>query len=621
MDSGSKRPRSPGEEASLQPNKMQRNANSRNQGDAVEISNAKASGTTSKRDLAALIKKIKPEEASIQEVLKTRDGRILVFGANPHDYNILLIASRWSTAEGIVTTKMAPRSQGGKAVVVKNVENDVSEEELLKHLRQLGFTPTTGTRLKRTSDGNSTKSIKIYIDDESQIARLTNEGFYYELTKYHVSRYTTPKFVQCFKCQKLGHLSINCTSTERYCLRCGNHHHHRDCIAAPAEYKCRNCDGNHASNDARCEKIKEAVAAYNTTSSRPTSTPPSTGNEIGAAAAAAAAPMMLPRNSNAWNNEYPTIQAQRTTTEQSNEDLKKLISEAVGTAVEEKIAHIGTVIATTMSEKFSETVKGLMEDFQKAIRRYETQIRYLEDVIKEQSKREADNNLSSTPNPGRIDAGSNSMTGPTTPAPLLSTEVTTRTNGVDILIPATKLSIQQGQSLKNIDKIIKTQIKSVAKLMERDLEEYKDEIRNKYTPFAAKPRAPRTRKTPTPAPGTAPAPMSHVATLRIAGVQTPPPQTTTDSEADSPAETRRKAKAKRKFKTFDPKMTKHLMPPPPLPHLPPGTSLTSQIASTSAMEGTTSPTQGTEIASPSTPTPAPAPTKDQQRNPPLQNAR
>ena len=42
MDSGSKRPRSPGEEASLQPNKMQRNANSRNQGDAVEISNAKA---------------------------------------------------------------------------------------------------------------------------------------------------------------------------------------------------------------------------------------------------------------------------------------------------------------------------------------------------------------------------------------------------------------------------------------------------------------------------------------------------------------------------------------------------------------------------------------------------
>ena len=468
-----KRIRSPGETSS-QPSKMLRGAGSRNHSNAVELGHAAASNASTKKDLADIVARIKPKDADITEVLKTRDGRILIFGKTPRDYNTLLLSDRWSNLEGAVSTKIAPRTQGGKAVVIQQVDHDIDQEEILEELRKQGFSPSLGTRLKRTSDGQPTKSVKIFIEDESQIQKLTEDGFYLHWTHYRVNRYTPNRFQQCYRCQSLSHLANACPSDVRVCLRCSQDHHHRECLIQPAEYRCANCSGCHAANDIRCEKIKEIVnrtsGQGNSSSTQPTAPP-------------------APPTTNAWSNNFPTL-ATTSLASTSNQtgDLKSIVAEAVGDAVKKELGNFGAELAKTFASEFKDTMSEMLNDFRASIKRYEEEISCLEEIITKQSMSNNGNNITPTSPSGAVrDLASQSKTGPTIQWSAIP-EVVVSTEEVSIILPPTRISLVRGQQSLNIDKIIKQQIKSNDRIVEREIEKIKDEIKTKYLPLAAKPR-------------------------------------------------------------------------------------------------------------------------------------
>ena len=97
-------------------------------------------------------------------------------------------------------------------------------------------------------------------------------------------------------------------------------------------------------------------------------------------------------------------------------------------------------------------------------------------------------NISPTSPSGAVqDLALKSKTGPTVPW-IAILEVVVSTEEVSILLPPTKISLVRGQQSLNIDKIIKQQIKSNDRIVEREIEKIKDEIKTKYLPLAAKPR-------------------------------------------------------------------------------------------------------------------------------------
>ena len=232
----------------------------------MEVSNIPIKATKTQRELASILEKIKPPGSRIKEVLKTNDNQFLVFGESKRDYNMLLLSDKWSKEHSIVNTKIAPRSGGGKAVVIHDCDPDIEVGEILEAMRSQGYAPSNGNRL-RAANGALRRSLKVWIDDESKINKLL-ESSYYLYKKHTVTRYTPPRFQQCFNCQSLDHRSNNCSPTTQVCIRCtGDHHHHRECVAA--EYKCANCDDKHASNNSEMQKIKEAIARM-TLQQRPT---------------------------------------------------------------------------------------------------------------------------------------------------------------------------------------------------------------------------------------------------------------------------------------------------------------------------------------------------------------
>ena len=67
---------------------------------------------------------------------------------------------------------------------------------------------------------------------------------------------------QCSKCQKFGHISLNCTSTP-VCKFCAENHHTRDHYCIPCQRvgrkcghmkeKCANCEEEHSADSLKCD--------------------------------------------------------------------------------------------------------------------------------------------------------------------------------------------------------------------------------------------------------------------------------------------------------------------------------------------------------------------------------
>ena len=77
------------------------------------------------------------------------------------------------------------------------------------------------------------------------------------------------KVIQCYKCNKYGHVAKWCKS-KKSCVFCGNGHDGRDCLEqhSPRRWRCSNCSGTHAADDEGCPTYREKIAQLNSPNTR-----------------------------------------------------------------------------------------------------------------------------------------------------------------------------------------------------------------------------------------------------------------------------------------------------------------------------------------------------------------
>ena len=494
VDQSNKRLRSPtlavsGDEPSSKISKDNRGTPAdRNQ--AVEVSNISIKATKTRRELASIVEKIKPPGCKIKEVLKTNDNRFLVFGESTKDYNLLLLSDRWSTDHGIVTTKIAPRSGGGKAVVIHDCDPDIEVEEIIEAMRSQGYAPSNGNRLRRAANGAPTRSVKVWIDDESKINKLVESSFFYLYKKHSVTRYAPPRFQQCYNCQSLEHRSNNCSSTTRVCMRCTGDHHHRECLAAASEYRCANCKDQHASNDSRCIKIKEAIARI-TPQSGPTAPPTNP-------AVTPPTPVSLQQRQqerNSWGTDFPGLPSHNPLAGMglaTRNDLTDIVNNAVGTAVRKEIEGVVPEIAKALGAEFRLALATVTQNFTDCLDRYRKYICELEEVMDRDHEITTDQTL--PPGPGEEEANSDVPSAGRTETSTKIPRIIPEEESISISIPQAAITIQKGQRASAIEKMVKSQLKTRIKILEDEVRGMLPEIHKIYHPFAARSPIPRRHR-------------------------------------------------------------------------------------------------------------------------------
>ncbi|KAF2356554.1 Zinc finger CCHC-type [Trinorchestia longiramus] len=102
------------------------------------------------------------------------------------------------------------------------------------------------------------------IKEESSAVKLGFAGtqcpshMYVGFTRYAVFPFNAPPRC-CYRCQRLGHVAVNCNSPLR-CLVCSGPHTKDECTAEPGEEKCANCHQTHIASSKECPAIRNAAA-------------------------------------------------------------------------------------------------------------------------------------------------------------------------------------------------------------------------------------------------------------------------------------------------------------------------------------------------------------------------
>ena len=92
------------------------------------------------------------------------------------------------------------------------------------------------------------KSIKLSLSDENEFNRLLKWGLRIGFQFFRAESWIRGP-VQCFNCQKFGHIASVCRQSRR-CVNCSETHEpDKNCAK---EAKCANCSGQHRSSDRSC---------------------------------------------------------------------------------------------------------------------------------------------------------------------------------------------------------------------------------------------------------------------------------------------------------------------------------------------------------------------------------
>ena len=445
----------------------------------IDLQGSWSQDIATKKDLSSYVERYKPVGCNIREVIKTMAGKILVFPTTTKDYNLLLRKERWKTGSGI-SPAPAPRSKSKSAIIIMGVEDSFSIEEIMKEMRMRSFTPNGGMRMKRASDGQETGSVKIFMDNETQIERALKEGIFLKLFRHQAKRYQPPRFTQCHRCQSLEHGTQGCKS-ERRCMRCTGNHHHKDCLRTPDQYVCSNCALNHASSDPRCERI---IAAKSAALTNPLPAMTERGPSPPLSRNLADFPP-LPGCNNppqlALADPLNQIGFGETAKNALISEIKSAVKEAVVEALRENVGDIFKEAAISFAQEMSKSLESINTATSQLVGLVG---RYVNERSKKDSAQNADNHLilnASTPIPtGRQGDQPSNTPLPANPpvvpsAPSLTEDPTTFT----IHFPPTSLKIKKGTNEQELAKIINDERTTRTKIFKKDLRIIQQEIINK----------------------------------------------------------------------------------------------------------------------------------------------
>lgn len=146
--------------------------------------------------------------------------------------------------------------------VIKNIELDLSEEDLLKSISCSNELVNVKRLKRRTVEGigwTESESVRVGFAGPS----LPSYIYIYDM-QVKVEPYIFP-VTQCSRCWRFGHTVRMCPSKRVFCPKCGGKHENCSTTA----FKCINCSKDHMSLNRKCpeylkeKRIREIMAEFN----------------------------------------------------------------------------------------------------------------------------------------------------------------------------------------------------------------------------------------------------------------------------------------------------------------------------------------------------------------------
>lgn len=191
------------------------------------------------------------EPVKIDHATETRGG-IRIYPATAQDFRAAVRVIDAHQAERFTFT-LAEDLQ--LKVVIRGVPIDFTEEEILQDIREQGFLVESVKRMRRNKD-TPYSMVMATTEKSEEGKRLFNIRKLLGLNvRTEPKRRQTGK-TQCFRCQRFGHVQLNCTLPPR-CAFCAKDHQSRDCTKTRGpgkEATCANCEGAHPAFASGCPK-------------------------------------------------------------------------------------------------------------------------------------------------------------------------------------------------------------------------------------------------------------------------------------------------------------------------------------------------------------------------------
>jgi hypothetical protein len=137
--------------------------------------------------------------------------------------------------------------------------NDTKNPELIKQLNQQNkeneLEIIEVKPLRRKLKGNPRYfSLVAFVTKPEKADHCIKHGIYINHQRFPAQKYTPQfQFVQCYKCNQLGHHAATCKSPHEVCGKCSGHHPTSQCESETC--KCANCKGEHFAWDDNCPSI------------------------------------------------------------------------------------------------------------------------------------------------------------------------------------------------------------------------------------------------------------------------------------------------------------------------------------------------------------------------------
>lgn len=216
-------------------------------------------------------KQMLPKQFALAKLLKTHEIQDISRVKYINPFKLLITFENILSSEKLcscpVFVEMGWRCQKSWEVgishgVLKDIERDISDEELMNNISSEIDIVSTRRLNRRNQDGwVPSESVKI-----SFLGSSLPQYIYLFGMKVKVEPYIFP-VTQCSRCWRYGHVAKMCPSNKIICPKCGKSHANCD----TTNFTCVNCNGDHMALAKTCpifkkeKRIRELMSEYNCT--------------------------------------------------------------------------------------------------------------------------------------------------------------------------------------------------------------------------------------------------------------------------------------------------------------------------------------------------------------------